>query len=292
MACYKPIKAYATLSGGVVFDELRRHGETREIKIACGQCAGCRLERSRQWAVRITHEAALYDQNCFITLTYNNECLPRGNTLDHGHFQRFMRDLRKKHKVRFYMCGEYGDDYDRAHYHACIFGYDFSQDRYKWKKSNGYQLYRSPELEKLWRKGDSTIGQLNFETAAYTARYIMKKITGQEAEAHYQILDCETGEISERVPEYCRMSLKPGIGRNWLQLYWPDVKEGRVIINGKEATTPKYYRKYFKNSQWGKQIQWNLEELIHPEDNTPARLQIREQVTLARVNQFKRNVNK
>ena len=80
MPCYHPISAFKTASGEVVFQELARYGNSTPIKIPCGQCIGCKLERSRQWGVRCMHEAQMHKQNCFITLTYNEENTPeRGN---------------------------------------------------------------------------------------------------------------------------------------------------------------------------------------------------------------------
>ncbi|MEO5355656.1 MAG: hypothetical protein H7835_21005, partial [Magnetococcus sp. XQGC-1] len=93
-----------------------------------GQCVGCRLERSRQWAIRVMHEASQHEHNCFITLTYNDDNLPANGSLNYRHFQNFMKRLRKYYvefTVRFYMCGEYGENFARPHYHACIFAIMF-----------------------------------------------------------------------------------------------------------------------------------------------------------------------
>lgn len=236
------------------------------------------------------HEAQLHEQNSFITLTYRTEELPKNNSLNYTEYQSFMKRLRKISKVRFYMCGEYGEENGRPHYHACIFGEAFLKDRYAWKKTKaGYQLYRSPTLEKLWTKGDSNIGDLTFDSANYVAGYVTKKLTGDGNDKYYNIYDVETGEIHERMKEFGRMSLKPGIGHNWLRLYWNETKEGKVIVNGKEATAPKYYRKYFKNSIHGDTITDEMQKQFKPEDNTDERLKIREQVANARTTQFKRN---
>ena len=75
------------------------------------------------------------------------------------------------------MCGEYGDKLGRPHYHAIIFGVTFV-DKKLWSIRRGNNLYRSATLEKLWPYGFSSIGTVNFETAAYVARYVTKKITG------------------------------------------------------------------------------------------------------------------
>lgn len=235
------------------------------------------------------HEAQLHKKNSFITLTYNDENIPEHHTLRHRDFALFAKRLRKKHDIRYYMCGEYGDATGRPHYHACIFGENFQNDRYEWKKSNGYQLYRSKELEKLWTLGDSNIGELTFESAAYTARYIMKKITGDLAEEHYKRITPE-GEIIKIQPEYNQMSRNGGIGKAWLEKYWRDVKNGYVITNGKQAGLPKFYKKYFKNTEHKHTLDELAEELYNAADNTWERLGTREIVTLARINQFQRNI--
>ena len=118
MPCYHPITAWRLVGGmdkktgkwKITFDKRKGHPAT-EMKISCGQCIGCRLERSRQWAVRCVHEASLHTANSFITLTYRNECLPGDGSVHPEHFQKFMKRLRKALpdvKIRFFHCGEYG----------------------------------------------------------------------------------------------------------------------------------------------------------------------------------------
>lgn len=293
MPCSYPITAYKTAGGAVVFSDARTD-TVATLQLPCGQCTRCRLERSRQWAIRIMHEAQLHEQNCFITLTYNEENLPKDNSLHYKHFQDFMKRLRRRfstYEIRFYMCGEYGETHGRAHYHACLFGIGFP-DKTKWIKSKkGSQLYRSKTLESLWRFGNSDIGELNMESAAYAARYIMKKQTGEEGKTAYAVVDLNTGEIRQRTPEFNKMSLKPGIGANWLKLYWPQIaRNGKTIVNGKEVNIPKYYTKYLKNTEKGENIQYQnyLNGKENYQDNTPERLAVKEQVAKARVNTLSR----
>ena len=128
MACYKPLRAWQCANGDVVFAELGRFDITRQLDLPCGQCVGCRLERSRQWAMRCLHEAKMHDRNCFVTLTYNNDNVPADRSLNYRDFQLFMKRLRFHFRgvpIRFYMCGEYGEDFGRPHFHACLFGLDF-----------------------------------------------------------------------------------------------------------------------------------------------------------------------
>lgn len=189
------------------------------------------------------HESQLYDSSSFITLTYSDEHVPYGGVLHYRHFQLFMKRLRKAMgPTRFFMCGEYGETFRRPHYHAALFG-RFFDDRYPWRKSSaGFQLYRSALLESFWDFGGAEIGDLTFESAAYIARYCTKKITGDAAEAHYAKLVPETGEVISVPPEFGRMSLRPGIGSDWLDKFRSDIiPRDAVVMNGRQVPIPRFY---------------------------------------------------
>lgn len=264
------------------------------IALPCGQCHGCRLERSRQWAVRCLHEASQHNENCYITLTYDDEHLPTDGSLRYQDFQRFMKYLRKEcgNGIRFYMAGEYGDIYQRPHYHACIFGYNFKDLVYIGKSEAGFPLYKSDFLARLWKHGYSSVGALTFESAAYVARYIMKKQSGIGA-LDVRTLNYATGEVDIRKPEFNNMSRRPGIGRTWFDKYFKDVfPNDQVIINNKVAKPPKYYDTLLKTNDL------DMSEIVkfyrvqdavkQSEHTTPARLAVREQVSLANSNRYKR----
>lgn len=219
------------------------------IYVPCGRCVGCRLDLAKDWAVRCVHEAQMHEENCFVTLTYNNENLPKGGTLKKVHFQKFIRKLRKKIdpiKIRYYGCGEYGEDLGRPHYHILIFGYSFSEDKYfhylsEPKKKNrfseveSYPVYRSPLLEKIWKRGFSEIGSITLQSAGYAARYVRKKIGGEIALKHYD----------GKIPEFALMSTRKGIGYSWIKKYWSDVYPKDFFhIEGKRFKPPKYYDNY------------------------------------------------
>lgn len=301
MPCYHPLQAYQAVDGTVIFTQLRRYDIVRSLQLPCGQCVGCRLERSRQWAMRCLHEASLYERNAFITLTYDQLHLPAGGGLVYSDFQNFMKRLRKcisPSLVRFYMCGEYGENFGRPHFHACLFGYDFP-DKLHWKKTpSGCSIYRSSLLESLWPGGFSSIGDVTFESAAYVARYIMKKITGHLAEVSgcYEVVDPDTGEIHHRRPEFNKMSLKPGIGARWLEKWSTDVyPHDYVIINGKKVKPPKYYdKKYAQEHQLEfEDISFNRESAARLNflDNSDARLLVKEIVTTSRLNSIPRKLS-
>lgn len=212
------------------------------MQVPCGRCIGCRLEKSRQWAIRMTHEAQMHQNNCFLTLTYNDENLPKHNSLHYPDVQKFLKRLRKiyKTKLSYYLCGEYGDHTARPHYHICLFGIDFKRDRCVGSSELGHKIYSNDRLETIWGKGHISFGELNFESAAYCARYVTKKVTGEKAAAHY----------GERIPEFARMSTRPAIGKHWLQKYSDDVfNHGLRVRGGQQMSIPRYYKKMAEQEQ-------------------------------------------
>lgn len=294
MACFHPLAAWKTSDGKVVFRETA--DSVVSLFLPCGRCNGCRLERARQWSIRIMHEASFYEDNSFITLTYRPECVPPFGSLRYEDFQDFMKALRHKFgPTRFFMCGEYGERFNRPHYHAGIFGQAFRADRKFWRTSPaGFRLYRSPTLEKLWPHGNSEIGDLTRESAAYMARYTFKKVTGEPAEKHYEAVDFETGEVSRRKPEFCRMSLKPGIGAKWFDKYGKDAYNfDRVVVKGVAGKPPRYYDTLLERSDPEKLEQVKFEREVKARlgalDNTDERLAVRETVSNARLRYFRRS---
>lgn len=293
MPCYHPLSAWQTVDGSVVWVE--RGDVVRSLFLPCGQCIGCRLERARQWAIRIMHEAQLYEENCFITLTYDDDHLPVNNSLWYPDFQKFMKRLRKRWNVRFFCCGEYGEDDWRPHFHSALFGYAFRSDRVRWKKTGGgFYIYRSPELEALWPYGFSSVGDLSFESAAYIARYVTKKVTGNKAESHYRRVDVETGEVYWLEPEFVHMSLKPGIGSEWFDKFGAEVFPlDRVVARGVPSKPPKYYDVlHGRVDPSGLEVvkQERILRAIERGDNSEERLLVKEQVTTARAKFYKRSL--
>jgi hypothetical protein len=243
MPCYNPLLAYRE-NGKIIFN--KPFPFAKGFNLPCGQCIGCKLSYARQWAIRCLHEAQMHESNCFITLTFNDEHLVKRNnpfSLDKSEFQRFMKRLRKtvKNKIRFFHCGEYGEKNGRPHYHALIFGHDFP-DKKKFKSKKGTTLYTSEKLAELWPYGFSTVGDITFHSASYTARYITKKITGELADKHYEIINPDTGEVSKKLPEYCTMSRMPGLGQTWFEKFKSDVyPHDYVVINNFKCKPPRFY---------------------------------------------------
>jgi len=192
------------------------------------------------------------------------------------------------------MCGEYGEKLGRPHYHYCLYGEDFREDRYEWRQApSGSVLYRSETLEKLWPHGNCEIGELTFESAAYVARYIMKKITGDMANDHYKRVCPETGEIYWLPPEFNVMSRRPGIGAEWMEKFRNDVyNHDELIVRGHPSKPPRYYDKLLEmvDASALEEIKAERAKGITYEDNTPERLAVREKVALARLNLKKRQL--
>lgn len=238
MPCYHPLHAFKAKSEDkqktLITFKRSESWRGEKIELRCGQCIGCRLDRAKMWAVRCVHEASLYEDNCFVTLTYDDKNLPKNGSLCLRDFQLFMKKLRKKfkdRKISFFHCGEYGEWFQRPHYHALLFNIDF-KDKKPFSKKNGYWVYTSDTLSELWTKGFSLVGALSFETADYVARYSLKKITGEKAKDHYGVM----------APEYATMSRRPGIGKKWFAKYSGDVYPvDRVIIDGRNTRPPRYY---------------------------------------------------
>jgi len=297
LTCFFPIEAFRVEGQSKLVFAWPKGGQYLErLQVPCGQCIGCRLERSRQWAIRCIHEAQMHRDNCFITLTYAPEHLPKNGGLQLHHFQKFMKRLRKKYGsgIRFFHCGEYGEQFGRPHYHACLFGFDFP-DKVLHTIINGFKLYRSRSLEELWPFGFATIGSVTFESSAYVARYILKKVTGEAATLHYCDIDPDGVITNERAPEYITMSRRPGIAAGWFERFCGDVyPSDGVVVRGRKMRPPRYYDKLYaeRNPVMFEGIQYErwLSAQNHLDNQTDERLAVRHEVQKARLRKLPRNL--
>lgn len=203
----------------------------RFVWLPCGKCDSCLMNRARQWALRCMHEASKTDKNCFITLTYDNDHLPSDNSLHLDHLQKFFKRLRKKFgKCRYFACGEYGSKGSRPHYHAIIFGLDFSACSRSFDEESKRSFIVSEDLKSLWSFGFSSVGECNFQTCAYVARYCVKKIPQKR--------------LDGRHPEFVVMSSRPGIGHDFCTTYSKQILDNDFILyQGKQYRPPRYYDK-------------------------------------------------
>lgn len=294
MTCYKPLirvefqNQWKTAKDGHKFkaakimntDQYEKWSKVNDelVKIQrlpCGQCIGCRLDYSKEWATRCTCEAKQWEENYFVTLTYDdehlhikNEMLNKetgelyknpgtwGSCLEPQDMQKFIKDLRRYWKyhynhdnIRFFYCGEYGEKRQRAHWHIILFNLPIPKDKLQFLFTNEtYEpLYRCETLEKLWNKGIVTVGAVTFSSCAYVARYITKKQKGHGALEEY----LKKGQI----PELVNMSRRPGIGFNYFQQNKYDLyKEDRLLQhtckgNNLIVKPPHYFDKKMKEEQ-------------------------------------------
>ncbi|AXH75025.1 MAG: replication initiator protein [Microviridae sp.] len=220
--------------------------------------------------------------------------MPEGGSLRYRDFQLFMKRLRKqtRTRVRYFVCGEYGEQLQRPHYHACLFGYDPPDKRPVILLAKEYKSWRSKELERLWPHGHIHIGELNVRSAGYAARYCLKKITGFQAATHYQRVDAD-GVVHNLLPEFARMSLRPGIAALWFNRYRSDVcTQDYVVHDGRKFSVPKYYDRLNEREDPDDYAKWKEDResraLAFRQDATPERLAVREVVEAARIAQLKR----
>ena len=314
MSCNKPYTVYRSrdrkTSRGKPAIEFKKSAGIpgSESQIACGQCTGCRLEHSRIWAIRNMHENQMHNNSQYVTLTYNDNNLPHNQSLYKPDLQRFFKRLRKDQSVRYYACGEYGDTTERPHYHAIIYGLEILDREYYKTTSQGHKLYKSKYLSQFWKLGHVILGEeVNFETCAYVARYIMKKQKGKsdyDLQQKYERIDRDTGLIRQLLPEYQTMSRRPGIGFSYFKKFASDIyqsgTDGQVVLRGgMSCKSPTYYDNlYAEQSLSNQQIVDNIKEKRRikieerAEDNTPARLKTKESIAQNRANkQLPRTLN-
>lgn len=245
------------------------------------------------------HEAQLYEDNVFVTLTYSNKYLPSDYSVDLRHWQLFFKKLRfslEPKKLRFYMCAEYGEETLRPHYHAIIFNHDFN-DKVLYSMERENKLYTSPQLTKLWPYGLATLGDVTFESAAYVARYVTKKITifgpsDHITRRHYTRLHPLTKTLHTVQPEFSTMSRRPGLGFNWLTKFRSDVyPSDEVIARGRRMRPPRFYDSKLTEEELELlKRRRKASGLKHKPDQTPARLRVRALVRDARIKSLKRSL--
>lgn len=259
MPCYAPVNVSIRRKSGVS----GARGASDRLDVSCGKCLGCRSDQARQWAIRMVHESQVRFPSYFVTLTYDNEKLPDDQSVRPEHLTGFVKLLRQErerdYKKRFpqlsmaecrrrtrfsyYGVGEYGEHTRRPHYHLCLFGYDLP-DLHHWRGSDLAPVWRSPLLESVWKRGYVELSTLNFNTAAYVAGYVTKKLelNLDDSSNYLERVDPVTGENWRVNPPFARMSRNPAIGLDWLKKYWTDLYPAdRCVVNGQISKVPEYY---------------------------------------------------
>ncbi len=313
MPCYTPLQGFKDpVTGKLIFDESLA---AEKMEVRCGSCLGCRVDHRLMWSIRIVHEACMHNDqhgNSWATLTYRDASactekqykdghhIDKQGQLQPSHVSKFIRSLRKAnqdHKIRYFYCGEYGDENQRPHYHICMFNHSFN-DQYLWEDDEGLYTYTSAELQKHWPWGFTTVAPLTLRNAAYTAGYALKKITGKRALEHYLRCD-EYGVAYWLLPEYIRMSTgrdKPcGIGAGFYEKYKTDIfpaDKSPVPGHGQRELVPRYYQNILaeQNPAMLDQIKELRQEFItaHRADFTPERLRDKYKCTRAKENRSSR----
>lgn len=265
-------------------------GTVRPTPLPCGKCIECRLDYSRQWAIRGACELQTVDRASFVTFTYSPEKLPPGRTLVKEDYQKFLKRLRRAgFEFTYMLCGEYGDRLGRPHYHAIFFGEDFRKDSYRAPvtQSPDMPLYVNDKLTAIWGNGHVVVGDVSFASIQYVASYVTKKVNGEMAKDHY----------NGRMPEFMRMSLKTPIGSRWFDRFWSDVyPRDEFIFDGNVLRPPKYFQRRYAKLFPEKALDLSVKREKVAESNsgkwTVERLAARKAITLARFREHVRRLDK
>lgn len=291
MPCYHPIYAYEITPGYPCIEDIdfsrpreiafchcqedidKAERQGRLLKLPCRRCVGCRLGKSREWANRVVMEQQYHSQSWFLTLTYDDEHLPRSfpcdlatgeiisvhGTLVKSDLQKFMKRLRKnsRQQLRFFAAGEYGTQTFRPHYHLILFGLqlDDADVHLVSKSPMGDEYYTSDLISKCWDKGFNILGRVSWQSAAYVARYTMKKATRGYDKTMYDLANIE--------PEFQQMSNRPGIARQYYEDH-PDLMQ-YLSFNvstpqgGRKMYPPEYFRRLYHDGHEREMFERSLE---------------------------------
>lgn len=240
------------------------------LALPCGKCLGCRAARATQWARRCGHEAKYWQSNVFLTLTYDDEHLPAERHLRHDDLTRFLKRLRtdrernreayttdRNSNIKYFACGEYGEENQRPHYHAIVFNIGF-KDQYRISND----LFGSSTLSRLWQAGKAEFGNATQAAANYIAQYSLKKIGSG---------DCDSDGVWRPAP-FLRMSTRPAIGYGWLDRYSEDLQNGYLVNEGRKTQIPRSYLRRLATTdpQLEEEITYTKQQFKSPDD-TPER---------------------
>lgn len=205
-------------------------------RVPCGQCTACRLNKAREWSIRIMHETLYHEDSVFLTLTFDDDHLPEEGTISKRDVQLFMKRLRKrlKRRIRYFCSGEYGEKSFRPHYHLILFGISVDDDVFSNKLYSGKDGFQC--LMKEWPYGMAFVGMVTYDSACYVAKYTLKKVTGRGAKEYYEKLGVE--------PEFALMSRKPGIGSEYFIDNKDRLVEREYCVGkgGAKVALPRFYK--------------------------------------------------
>lgn len=227
MQCFNPI----------LLTHLATAERPEGFEVPCGKCMACRIARARQWALRLLHEMDSWDKAVFITLTYDDKNLPKGEefkfkvedrvgtaqypTLVKRDLQLFFKRLRKnlkKRPIKYYACGEYGENNGRPHYHAIVFG---------------LSTFDKTLIDESWAKGLVHIGTVTYDSCRYVAQYIDKKYDGELGRKVYG---------SKNISKPFQL-VSQGMGLRFAVKYQDELKENlHTTVKGVIVSLPRYYK--------------------------------------------------
>lgn len=295
MSCFHPVHGYKRIdNGGIGWNHKDVYSDI-PMTVPCGNCIGCVNRSKRDWSIRLQHEAQMHDVAWFVTLTYDDDHVPAGHTLDRTEPPKLIRKLRKRspgQRISYYAAGEYGDRTHRPHYHMALYGAELGELRKSESGKKGAALV-SPLLDELWGKGFVTVAELTPATARYVAGYVQKKgFNKDERDERYERLEPWTGEITSVEPERATMSTKPAIGKRWIEKYWPEAYPSDfVVMGGKEVIPPRYYDRWLEENQpelW-REVQRARASKRDLDEYTPERLSVREVCMTAKAEMFRQS---
>jgi len=247
MECIRPIKAGFDSDYNLTFSQKKFNKELSPFEFPCRKCLACRLNMAREKAIRAIHESKSYENNIFLTLTYDQEHIGDGK-LHYRDFQLFMKKLRKeiyestldydkhKHRISYMVTGEYGDKTKRPHWHAIIFNYSPSDKKFL-RNDPDQPTFTSEIITNLWGNGSTMFGNVTLDSASYVARYAAKKLGhGKDQDHDYHPIH--------------KTSSKHAIGKSFIEKYYQDIfNHGFVVLpNGQKAGIPRYYEDWFKKN--------------------------------------------
>lgn len=245
--------------------------------VSCGSCLACKIQKSSEWAMRLTHEYSQRKKGVFLTLTYNDENLPPNEHLVKNDLQKFFKRLRQylvrrlrnnlmdlpkysclsvssvekiaqkklSGKLKYFSCGEYGDKNGRPHYHAIILGFskydkDFVQGvKTSWTKCSWSLL-----------NFDEVFGTVNYDSCRYVADYSFSKQSMKEyVKRGYYTERQGKDEFGNDKIFYDMVKQPPfqlisqGIGLTYINNYRDEIlQREKITVHGAERNLPRYYR--------------------------------------------------
>lgn len=223
----------------------------------CGQCMPCRFNRRRMWTHRIMLEALQHSDNAFVNLTYSDDHLPKDGSVVPLDLQNWLKRFRKSIapvRVRYYAVGEYGDDSWRPHYHVALFG--FPTCLYGNSRRMDRCCSRCDAVRNSWGLGGVMLGTLEQSSASYIAGYVTKKMTRFDDD-----------RLGSRHPEFCRMSLRPGIGAD--AMYEVASQLLKFNLDTSQPDVPSALRHGSRTLPLGRYLRQRLRALIGKDVSAP-----------------------